>query len=186
MESETSAGPRSNLGAVDEGSTNEHEGLIIKAVDFSNPDQGRELLQLLNAYALDPMGGGEALPQATKERLITEMAKREGVYSFIAYVDAVAVGLVNCVEGFSTFAAQPLCNIHDIAVLPDYRGQGIAQALMQRVCEYAQTRGCCKVTLEVLTGNTRARNAYRSFGFKPYQLDPALGAAEFWEFKLSS
>lgn len=159
--------------------------LNIKSVNFSDAVQTRELLHLLNAYALDPMGGGEALPQATQQRLIGEMAKRDGVYSFIAYVDEVAVGLVNCVEGFSTFAAKPLCNIHDIAVLPDYRGQGVAQALMQRVCDYAEERGCCKVTLEVLTGNQRARNAYRSFGFKPYQLDPALGAAEFWEFKLT-
>jgi len=161
-------------------------GFTIKSVDYSNPAQAEELLHLLNAYALDPMGGGEALPQATRARLISEMAKRDAVYSFIAYVDGRAVGLVNCVEGFSTFAAEPLCNIHDIAVLPDFRGQGIAQALMQRVCGYAKERGCCKVTLEVLTGNTRARNAYRSFGFKPYQLDPALGAAEFWEFKLTN
>lgn len=163
--------------------------LTIQQVDFSNSQQTDELLTLLNAYACDPMGGGEPLPASTRARLIQEMATRDGVYSFIAYQQTnseqtQAVGLVNCVEGFSTFAAKPLCNIHDIAVLEAYRGQGIAQALMQRVCEYAKQRGCCKVTLEVLTGNTRARNAYRSFGFEPYQLDPALGSAEFWEFKL--
>ena len=158
--------------------------LEIKAVDFANSVQAKELISLLNAYAKDPMGGGEALPAATQSNLINEMAKREGVYSFIAYKDGQAVGLVNCVEGFSTFAAKPLCNIHDIAVLDGYRGQGIAQALMQRVCEVATERGCCKVTLEVITGNTRARNAYAYFGFKPYQLDPTLGAAEFWEYPL--
>lgn len=189
--------------------------LTIQQVDFNNTQQTDELLSLLNAYALDPMGGGEPLPEATQAVLIQEMAKRDGVYSFIAYHQRVndrdtntdvstnantnantnasahpsknrqAVGLVNCVEGFSTFAAKPLCNIHDIAVLPEYRGQGIAQALMRQVCEYAKQRGCCKVTLEVLTGNTRARNAYRAFGFAPYQLDPTLGSAEFWEFKLT-
>lgn len=159
--------------------------LEIRAVDFNDARQAEELLHLLNAYAEDPMGGGEALPAATKVTLITEMAKREGVYSFIAYKQGKAVGLVNCVEGFSTFAAKPLCNIHDIAVLDGHRGEGIAQALMQRVCEVAAERGCCKVTLEVLTGNTAARKAYEHFGFKPYQLDPTLGAAEFWEFKLA-
>lgn len=158
--------------------------LEIKSVDFTNTAQTTELLSLLNAYAEDPMGGGEALPAATQSNLINEMAKREGIYSYIAYKDQQAVGLVNCVEGFSTFAAKPLCNIHDIAVLDGYRGEGIAQALMQRVCETAAARGCCKVTLEVLTGNTHARNAYAHFGFKPYQLDPGLGTAEFWEFKL--
>ena len=34
------------------------------------------------------------------------------------------VGLATTFEGFSTFAAKPLINIHDIAVLPDYRGRG--------------------------------------------------------------
>lgn len=158
--------------------------LEIKAVDFNDATQADELLYLLNAYAEDPMGGGESLPHATKASLIAEMAKRDGVYSFIAYTGDKAVGLVNCVEGFSTFAAKPLCNIHDIAVLDGHRGEGIAQALMQRVCDVAKARGCCKVTLEVLTGNTGARRAYEHFGFKPYQLDPTLGAAEFWEYKL--
>lgn len=158
--------------------------LDIQAVDYRNQAQADALLMLLNAYAQDPMGGGEPLPAATKRDLIAQMAARDGVYSFIAYVQGEPVGLVNCVEGFSTFAAKPLCNIHDIAVLPGHRGQGIAQALMQRVCDVAKERGCCKVTLEVLTGNERARNAYAHFGFKPYQLDPSLGQAEFWEYKL--
>lgn len=158
--------------------------LDIKAVDYNNETQAAELLSLLNAYAEDPMGGGEPLPSSTRASLIKEMAKRDGVYSFIAYKGSEAVGLANCVEGFSTFAAKPLCNIHDIAVLEGHRGEGIAQALMKRVSEAAAERGCCKVTLEVLTGNVPARRAYEQFGFKPYQLDPTLGAAEFWEFKL--
>ncbi|RUO30888.1 GNAT family N-acetyltransferase [Aliidiomarina sedimenti] len=158
--------------------------LEIRAVDYSDQTQANELLALLDAYARDPMGGGEALPETTKATLIAEMAKRDGVYSFIAYKDGQAVGLANCVEGFSTFAAKPLCNIHDIAVLDGHRGEGIAQQLMDKVCEAAKARGCCKVTLEVLTGNESARHAYLRFGFKPYQLDPTLGQAEFWEYKL--
>lgn len=158
--------------------------LEIVAVDYQNTKQADELLCLLDAYARDPMGGGEALPQHTRNTLIDAMQAREGVYSFLAYKDGEAVGLANCVEGFSTFAAQPLCNIHDIAVLDGHRGEGIAQRLMEQVCETAKARGCCKVTLEVLTGNDVARQAYLRFGFKPYQLDPQLGQAEFWEFKL--
>lgn len=158
--------------------------LRIEAVDYKNAEQGAELVRLLDAYAQDPMGGGQPLPEATRASLVETMAARAGLYSFIAYQNDIAVGLVNCVEGFSTFAARPLCNIHDIAVLEGYRGQGIAQALMSRVCDEARQRGCCKVTLEVLTGNQSARRAYEHFGFAPYQLDPAAGQAEFWEYKL--
>ena len=50
--------------------------------------------------------------------------------SFLAWLDGQAVGLVNCIEGYSTFKAQALMNIHDIAVLPGHRGAGVGQALL--------------------------------------------------------
>lgn len=157
----------------------------IEAVDYHNPIHAAAVLDMLDHYAQDPMGGGEPLAAATKAVLITEMAKRSGVFSFLAWdKEQKAVGLVNCVEGFSTFAAKPVCNIHDIAIRQGLRGQGIAQKLMAAVVTEARQRGCCKLTLEVLNGNEPARQAYLKFGFAPYQLDPSMGQAEFWEYKL--
>lgn len=159
--------------------------LRIEAVDYSNPEHASALLDLLDHYANDPMGGGEALPAATRQNLITEMAARPTVYSFIAWHENDgAVGLINCVEGFSTFAAKPVCNLHDIAVRSGFRGQNIGQKLIAAAAEKAKQRGCVKLTLEVLSGNEPARLAYLKFGFKPYQLDPEMGHAEFWEYKL--
>mgnify|MGYP000614993650 CR=1 FL=1 len=94
------------------------------------------------------------------------------------------VGLINCVEGFSTFAGRPLLNVHDIVVHEDFRRQGIARALLAHVEAMARQRGCCKLTLEVLEGNHGARRAYLDFGFEGYQLDPAMGQALFFEKKL--
>jgi ribosomal protein S18 acetylase RimI-like enzyme len=51
--------------------------------------------------------------------------------------------------------------------------------------ELAGRLGCCKLTLEVLEGNSIAQAAYRSLGFDAYQLDPSLGKALFWEKKLA-
>ena len=48
----------------------------------------------------------------------------------------------------------------------------------------ATERGCCKLTLEVLSNNPRAMGSYTKFGFKSYELDPELGTAQFWEKKL--
>ena len=42
---------------------------------------------------------------------------------------------------------------------------------------HARERGCCKLTLEVLTGNQVALNSYVRFGFANYQLDPSAGQA---------
>lgn len=153
----------------------------ITLADYQNPKHRQAVVAMLNDYAQDPMGGGEALPEETKENLVDEMAKRDYVFSLLAFVDDEPVGLANCVEGFSTFAAKPVMNIHDIAVIKEYRGQGIAKRLLQEVETLAQFRGCVKLTLEVLQGNEPAKIAYDKFGFKPYQLDEANGKAEFWQ-----
>lgn len=153
----------------------------IILADYTNPKHRQAVVDLLDDYAQDPMGGGEALPEDTRTHLIDEMAKRDYVFSILAFVDETPVGLANCVEGFSTFAAKPVMNIHDIAVVEGYRGQGIAKRLLQEVETLAQFRGCCKLTLEVIQGNEPAKIAYQKFGFKPYQLDEAMGIAEFWQ-----
>jgi ribosomal protein S18 acetylase RimI-like enzyme len=93
--------------------------------------------------------------------------------------DATPMGLVNCIEGFSTFACQPLVNIHDVVVLPAYRGRRVAQQMLAMVDTIARERGACKLTLEVLSGNAGAMQLYRRVGFANYQLDPAAGHAQF-------
>jgi ribosomal protein S18 acetylase RimI-like enzyme len=47
--------------------------------------------------------------------------------------------------------------------------------------QHAKSRNCCKLTLEVLTGNARALKSYVGFGFEPYALDPAAGQASFMQ-----
>ncbi len=95
-----------------------------------------------------------------------------------------AVGLVNCLEGFSTFACRPLVNIHDVAVLPAWRGQRVAQKMFALVEQIARQRGACKLTLEVLQGNAPALRAYEREGFEGYALDPAMGQARFMQKSL--
>lgn len=155
----------------------------ITLADYSNPAHAQAVLAMLDAYAKDPMGGSEGISEDVKENLIKEMDKRDHVFSLLAFDGDQPVGVANCVEGFSTFAAKPLMNIHDIAVIPEYRGEGVAQKLLEEVKTLAQFRGCVKLTLEVLDKNERAKNAYKKFGFEPYELGD-VGQAEFWEMYL--
>lgn len=155
----------------------------ITLADYSNPAHAQAVIAMLDAYAKDPMGGSEGISDEVKENLIKEMDKREYVFSLLAFDGDQPVGVANCVEGFSTFAAKPLMNIHDIAVIPEYRGEGVAQKLLEEVKTLAQFRGCVKLTLEVLDKNDRAKKAYEKFGFKPYELGD-VGQAEFWEMYL--
>lgn len=159
--------------------------------DYANPMHAVALVQVLDAYARDPMGGGEPLSDFAKTHLVSSLAARPQAFSVLAFelgtdqTDGQAVGLVNCIEGFSTFACRPLVNVHDVAVLSDYRGLRIAEMMLALVEDIARERGACKLTLEVLQGNAGAIRLYHRVGFASYQLDPAMGQAGFWQKWLS-
>jgi ribosomal protein S18 acetylase RimI-like enzyme len=156
----------------------------IVIADLTLPRHTTAIVELLNAYALDEMGGSTALSGHTRDNLISELRKRQGVHILLAYTDNTAVGLAICFEGFSTFACKPLLNIHDIAVIKPYRGRGISKRLLAKAEEIAIRLGCCKLTLEVLEGNTLAQAAYKASGFAGYELAPQMGKAMFWQKKL--
>lgn len=78
--------------------------------------------------------------------------------------------------------AQPLINIHDLAVVPECRGQGVGRALLQAIEEEARRGGCCRLTLEVRADNRIARGLYQSFGFQPG--NAKSDALAFWKKSL--
>jgi GNAT superfamily N-acetyltransferase len=156
----------------------------ILLADLSLPSHEETIIYLLNEYAKDEMGGGTELSIFVKNNLVSELKKRQGVYIILAFVDGQPAGLVNCFEGFSTFACKPLLNIHDVIVISGYRGRGISKKMLNKAEEIALGLGCCKLTLEVLEGNTIAQMAYKSCGYSGYELNPKMGRAMFWQKKL--
>ncbi len=107
-----------------------------------------------------------------------------GTLLFLALDRDDAVGIVTCFVGFSTFAARPLINIHDLHVVKGYRRRGVARLLLEAVEEHARGLGCCKLTLEVQQNNHAALALYGSFGFVSGQYEPEAGAVLFREKKL--
>jgi len=157
------------------------DAVTIRRIDLADPAHARALLALLDEYAAGPTGRGYGLDAGVRERLPAVLAARPYYVGWLAFVDGEPAGVVNCFEGVSTFRAQPLLNIHDIAVSARLQRRGIGSALLAAVEAEARARGCCKVTLEVLEGNAPAVAAYRKAGFEPYALDPAMGRAMFFE-----
>ncbi|CAN5194326.1 GNAT family N-acetyltransferase [soil metagenome] len=153
---------------------------IVRA-DYGDPRHAEAIVELLDAYARDPMGGGQPLNDKSKAGLVAALAARPTALSVLAFVDGEPAGLINAFEGFSTFKCAPLLNIHDVAVSPAFRKRGLARRMLKVVEVLAVERGCCKLTLEVLDGNGPAKALYDSIGFAGYSLDPATGSARFWE-----
>ncbi len=147
--------------------------------NYADPLHAAALVMLLDAYASDPAGGGQGLSDFAREHVVASLAARPQAYSVLAFDGDKPVGLVNCIEGFSTFACKPLVNVHDVAVLASHRGRGIAERMLAEAETIARERGAVKLTLEVLSANHGAVRLYERIGFAGYQLDPAMGTAVF-------
>jgi ribosomal protein S18 acetylase RimI-like enzyme len=139
--------------------------LVVRTANLRDAGDAASLVAVLDSYAADPVGGGRPLADGVRATLAAKLDEQPNAVVFVATENDVCVGIAICFIGFSTFAARPLLNVHDLAVLPACRGRGIGRALLAAVERHARERGCCKLTLEVQDSNARALGLYRSFGF---------------------
>jgi ribosomal protein S18 acetylase RimI-like enzyme len=140
--------------------------LEITACDFKNPEHREKLIELTAAYMRDPMGGGEIMTSETQNHLIEGLSNHPACMVLFAKVDGSYAGIITCYINFSTFKAKPYFNVHDIAVLKEFRGQGVGRKMLESVIEIGRQRHYCKITLEVRDDNHNAKHLYDSLGFR--------------------
>ena len=174
------------MGNADTNNTDTDNAVRIAPVDLGDDRQAADLVAMIAAYAQDPMGGGAPLPPATLERLLDGLRRHPTTLAWLAYHGDEPVGVAVAFVGFSTFAALPLVNVHDLAVVPRARGLGIGRMLLGAVEQRAAELGCCKVTLEVLDGNTPARTLYERLGFRQVSYADGAGGALFYAKSLTA
>ncbi len=152
----------------------------IVHAELSRKEHQHAVLELIDAYARDPMGNGGPLSAEVRRTLIRGLQQHPTTIVFLAYQAGEAIGIAVCFRGFSTFAARPLVNIHDLAVLPAHRGRGVGSRLLEAVEREARDTGCCKLTLEVLENNHRARRVYELAGFAQARYQEEAGRGLFF------
>ncbi|KSU57591.1 ribosomal-protein-alanine acetyltransferase [[Bacillus] enclensis] len=92
-----------------------------------------------------------------------------------------------CIAGYcGVWLVVDEAHITNVAVLPDYRGKGLGEALMKRIMEIAKQVGARVMTLEVRVSNEAAKGLYRKMGFqdggirKRYYSDNQEDALVMW------
>ena len=94
------------------------------------------------------------------EQAYLEACDKEEYLYLVALNEAGhAIGMCGLIIG--PFEAE----VMNVAVHPDYRGQGIARLLMQALLEAGDRRGVKEYTLEVRVGNAGAIHIYETYGF---------------------
>ena len=70
---------------------------------------------------------------------------------------------------FSTWLGRPGLYLEDLFVRPEARGRGYGRALLVRLAQIAQERGCGRMEWAVLDWNEPAIQFYKKLGAKPME-----------------
>ncbi len=116
----------------------------------------------------------------SREAFFNELTKNQFAQYLVVEVDQKVVGYCG------VWIIVDEAHITNIALLPEYRGMKLGEALMAKVIELAREMGAMRITLEVRVSNERAQNLYRKFGFeegairKQYYTDNMEDALIMW------
>ena len=118
------------------------------------------LIQALAEYeqlAHEVTGSAETLQTAL-------FGERPAAEVLLAEVDGEAAGFALFFPTYSSFEGKPGIYLEDLFVQPDYRRQGIAKALLNRLAKLVLERQGCRLEWAVLDWNTPAIDFYKRIG----------------------
>jgi ribosomal protein S18 acetylase RimI-like enzyme len=166
--------------------------MLAEAVLSRKPDQGlrpfdmrRDLQQL--ADLIDLAFVSETEP--SRSSIVAEMRRMAKAGPFLWLLDASYAALSPLMGGFVwidhgrlagnvTLSAESgqrvLWTITNVAVHPDFRGQGIGHELTKAALDQARNKGARSVVLEVETDNAPAQQLYHELGFERYDTKAEL------------
>jgi ribosomal protein S18 acetylase RimI-like enzyme len=112
------------------------------------------------------------------EQLVFEVT-RDGHDLIVGYAECAfdASGADNWINEryFDKREMRPLF-VEELAVHPEYQGQGVGSFMLEQVAHLARVRGCTHLVLEVAENNDNALRFYRTRNF--YKLDAAIFLAK--------
>lgn len=154
----------------------------FRLAELTNSRDRAAFVELLDQYSRDPFGSGKPMPSEILEVLPERWQNHVGAFTIVAWMEDTPAGMANCLTSFSTFKAKPRINIHDLIVLPKFRGIGLGRKLIEAVCREAKLRDACQVTLEVRADNEHARQLYERCGFQGLE-NPIQNGTHFFGVK---
>ena len=128
-------------------------------------DEGLRLRTIrLRALADAPDAFGSTYAEVAARPLESWPKPLQEIAAFVAVKDGEDVGLVRCA---SDDQHPDTAWLMSMWVAPEARGQGVGEALIEAVIEYARSNGAIRLLLDVGDDNEPAIALYARKGFKP-------------------
>jgi GNAT superfamily N-acetyltransferase len=136
------------------------------AVRPVRPDDYTSWRQLWLAYnAFYGREGVNALPEEITTLTFSRFFESgEPVHALVAEDDDQLVGLAHFLFHRSTSERACVCYLEDLFTAPSARRRGVAQALIEAVCDRARAKGSTSAYLLTQNSNTVARRLYDRLG----------------------
>lgn len=134
--------------------------MIVRAALVDDVPVLLEMLTELAAFE----GGAVSATQADLMR--DGFGDRPLFEALLAETDGQALGLLVFIPLYSSWQGKKAVMIHDLYVREAARGQGAGKALVTEVMRLAVERGCCRVEVNVLEWNAKARAFYEGLGLR--------------------
>lgn len=138
------------------------------SVRSARPDDSSHILRLLRRLA-----AFEGEPDGVV--ITEEIIRRDGFGPhrrfevLLAEVEAWPCGLAVTYLAYSSWKGAPSLVVHDLFVDEEARGSGAGSALLDAVADLAVEHGCCRMDVNVLEWNDKARRFYGERGFTPLE-----------------
>lgn len=153
-------------------------------IDMNNANMNESItFRLMNEQDIDDVLKVEhesfSVPWS-REAFYNEITKNQ----FAAYIVIEENGQVIGYSG--TWVVTDEAHVTNVAILPQYRGRKLGEAMMKKLMEIASELGAKTMTLEVRLSNEVARKLYRKLGFqdggirKNYYTDNQEDALIMW------
>ena len=108
---------------------------------------------------------------ATEDMLREWIFEKKKAEVLLVSEERVEVGFALFFHSFSTFLGRAGIYLEDLFVLPEYRGRGYGKALLKRLAEITEERGCGRLEWACLDWNKPSIEFYMSLGAKPMKTE---------------
>lgn len=102
------------------------------------------------------------------KNFIAERLQKQDAVILLASEDKQPVGYTQLFPSWSSVSMRRVWILNDLFVLPQYRSQGVAKALLNAAKDHAISTKAVRIIIATETSNTIAQSLYESLGYRKF------------------